>query len=247
MGMADELQKLEDLHRRGALTDEEFTQAKALVLRGTPAAQGYEGTPPDGAWQGVDPTVDPDRDLTPQRLRVMQIIAFGLLNGLVIFLAISLFIVLVVNNGQGLAPPQGLPVVSLVAGVMLAVCGPLSVLISSVLTQAGLRQILAGAWQVPQGTDPAQYLTTGSRLILLRQTTMIIGLALLEGPAFTGCIAYLLEGQVAVLVVPGVVILLMLLRFPTERWVRVWLEHQAEVLAELRAQDPEAADTREEG
>jgi hypothetical protein len=34
MGIADELTKLEDLHRRGVLNDAEFEQAKAAVLAG---------------------------------------------------------------------------------------------------------------------------------------------------------------------------------------------------------------------
>jgi hypothetical protein len=236
MSTADELEKLEELHRRGALTDEEFAQAKALVLGVTPRA-------PATAGGKVDPTVDPERDLT-QRLRVMQILAFGLLGGLVVFLAISLFIVLVTNNGQGLAPPQP-PVLSVVAWVMLPVCGLLSFLIPRMVTQAGLRQMAAGTWQVPPGGDPAAVATAGSQLLMLRQTTLIVGLAQLEGAAFTGCIAYLVEGQLAVLLVPGVVILLMLGTFPTEGRIRAWLERQAEVLAELRRQEPGAGGRRE--
>jgi hypothetical protein len=237
MSMSDELQKLEELHRRGALSDEEFAQAKALVLGGTPPNSAT-------ARQDLDPTVDPDRDVTPGRLRVMQLLAFALLLGLVIFLGISLFIVLVTNNGQGLAPPQDLPLVSLVAGMMLVVCAPLSFVLPRIMTQAAERRIAAGTWQVPPGIDPGPYRTTGSMLVLLCQSTMLVGLAQLEGAAFTGCMAYLLEGRAAVLAVPGVAILLMLGRFPTEGRVRAWLERRAEVLAELRGQCPDAGRTR---
>lgn len=38
MSMSDELGKLQDLHQRGALTDDEFARAKARLLDG-PAAQ----------------------------------------------------------------------------------------------------------------------------------------------------------------------------------------------------------------
>ena len=34
MNIADELRKLQELHSSGALTDEEFAQAKAAVLEG---------------------------------------------------------------------------------------------------------------------------------------------------------------------------------------------------------------------
>lgn len=37
MSLADEIQKLQDLHGRGVLTDEEFARAKATVLAGPPA------------------------------------------------------------------------------------------------------------------------------------------------------------------------------------------------------------------
>ncbi len=40
MSLVDEIQKLEDLHRRGALTDEEFTRAKAALLAGPAAPAG---------------------------------------------------------------------------------------------------------------------------------------------------------------------------------------------------------------
>ncbi|MBI5258775.1 MAG: PspC domain-containing protein [Burkholderiales bacterium] len=35
MGIPDELARLDELHQRGALTDDEFTRAKARVLNGT--------------------------------------------------------------------------------------------------------------------------------------------------------------------------------------------------------------------
>lgn len=46
MGIADELQKLDELHRNGTLTDEEFAQAKTRLLT-EPAAQA---NPPIGSF-----------------------------------------------------------------------------------------------------------------------------------------------------------------------------------------------------
>src|SRR5262249_44557684 len=40
MSLADELQKLEDLRRSGALSDQEFARAKAALLAGPPAPAG---------------------------------------------------------------------------------------------------------------------------------------------------------------------------------------------------------------
>ena len=40
MAESDELEKLGDLHRRGVLSDDEFSRAKARVLGGSPPVQG---------------------------------------------------------------------------------------------------------------------------------------------------------------------------------------------------------------
>jgi hypothetical protein len=63
---------------------------------------------------------------------------------------------------------------------------------------------------------------------------MIVGLALLEGTAFLGILAYLIEAQPLALGVTGIAILCMLLKFPTRSRVQAWLERQTEQLTELR-------------
>jgi phage shock protein C len=40
MALSDELAKLQELHQRGALTDDEFARAKARLLGGPAAAEG---------------------------------------------------------------------------------------------------------------------------------------------------------------------------------------------------------------
>jgi Short C-terminal domain len=223
MSIADELRKLQELHRHGALTDEEFTQAKAALLN-------TAGSPP----VPFDPTkVDVDEALAPQQLRGVQIIASALLMGVVAFLALVLVHVFVQNNGQGLAPPGGLPILSLLAVAMLAVCAPLAFVIPRIQTQSALRQIISGSWQLPPGFDPMLFATSGAKLMAVRHSTLILGLALLEGPAFLACIAYLLEAQAFALGLIGVAIALMLYKFPTESRVRTWLERQVNQLAEL--------------
>jgi uncharacterized Tic20 family protein len=49
MTIADELQKLEQLHRSGALSDEEFAKAKDALLRGPPPAPPWAGPAADPA------------------------------------------------------------------------------------------------------------------------------------------------------------------------------------------------------
>jgi hypothetical protein len=228
MNIADELRKLQDLHSSGALTDAEFAQAKAAVLNTDSSGNVPGPADPKGA------SVDIEEALTPLRLRVMQIIAGALLMGVLVFLGIVLFMVLVQNRGQGMAPPGPLPLVSLVALAMLAFSVPLAFVLTRNLTHVALRQIVAGTWQVPRGANPSHFATAGAKLMAVRQTTMLIGLAMLEGTAFCGCIAYLLEAQALALGVVGVAVCLMLVKFPTENRVRAWLERQADVLAEMR-------------
>jgi hypothetical protein len=236
MNIAGELRKLQEMHRNGELTDEEFAQAKAVLLNRS--APGPGPAPPE-----TDLTVDPDRDLTPGRLRVMQILAAALILGVVIFLGIVLFLVQVQNGGRGLAPPQDVPIISLVLVVFFVVQAPLSFLLPAFIVRSQLRQIAVGSWAL-QGRvpNPALFATDGGKLLAGFQSSLIIGLALLEGAAFFGCVAYLLEAQSFALAIVVVAILLMLVRFPTAGGVRSWLERQGAALSALRAQGdfPEA-------
>jgi hypothetical protein len=171
--------------------------------------------------------------LTPQSLRVLQIIAGALLLGVILFLAI-VFYLLAQNQGQSLAPQEDLPVVTLVAVALMALWAPLAFAVPSKMTKMQLRQILAGKWTNPPLLPSSTQPTGGALLWAVHQNAMIVGLALLEGSAFLGCIAYLLEAQAIALGVVGAAIVLMLCRFPTEARVRTWLERHAAVLTEMR-------------
>jgi hypothetical protein len=97
-----------------------------------------------------------------------------------------------------------------------------------------LRQSATGAWKLPLQTIAADFRTDASKLLAVRQTSMIVGLALLEGAAFFACIAYLLEGQLWVLAIILTAMVLMMVSFPTEGRVQSWLAWQADQLDELR-------------
>jgi hypothetical protein len=236
MNIADELRKLQELHSTGALTDEEFAQAKAAVLEGAPPAQSLASQE-----SNLSPN-DPTESLTPGRLRTMQIVAGALLLGAAAFLGIVLYIVLVQNHGHGNARPRNVPIISLMAVAMLSVMAPLAFIVPRIQTRSALRRIVAGTWTIRQlGVPPEVYATDGGKLMSVRQTTLIVGLAYLQGSAFFGCIAYLLEAQSFVLGVIGVAVVLMLCKFPTRERVRAWLERQANALDELRQQQDSTA------
>ncbi len=230
MTIADELRKLQDLHRSGALTDEEFAQAKAAVLGGASQVDADAGQ--------VRPLfpIDPFESLTPQSLRVLQIVAGALLLGVFSFLGITLFNVQL-NKGQGVNPPQDMPVVSIVAVAGLALLGPLSAIVPNVMTRSALQKILVGKWRAPSEDPSWMHATGGAKLWAVRSSTMVVRLALLEGSAFLGVIAYMLEAQILALCVIGVAVFLMLCQFPTEQRVRTWLERQAAVLTEMHREE----------
>ena len=177
---------------------------------------------------------DPEDVLPKQSLLVMQIIAGALLFGVAIFLTIALIIVQGQKNGAGLAPPGNLPIVSIVAVSFFVLQGPFAFIIPGIMTGNALRKIVAGAWQPPPGANPSSFDGDSSKLMLLRHTTLIVRLAILESAAFFGCIAYLLEGQIFVLSEVLVALFLMLASFPTFYRVRYWLELQADQVNQLR-------------
>jgi hypothetical protein len=168
--------------------------------------------------------------LTPQRVRTVQIIAAALPAGVIAFLALVLYMVHVQNGGAGLNMQGQLPLVSLLAVGFLAVQAVLSFVLPVSVARSGVRRIAAASRETSPAADAGQ-------LLGLYQTTLIVGLALLEGGCFFGCVAYLVEARPFVLAAVAVGLAFILLRFPTEGRVRLWLEDHKDQLARAR-QDP---------
>jgi hypothetical protein len=165
-------------------------------------------------------------EIPQERLLVMQIIAAALMIGVITFLGVALFMVYGQRNGQGLGPPNDLPIVSLVAIAMFVINTPLAFFLPNQLAKPALRQIAA----VPEKEREYDI----SKLLGVRQATMLVGLALLEGTAFCACIGFLLDADVGSLIVVGLSLLLMLALFPTRNRVRNWLDKQAMALQDMR-------------
>ncbi len=174
-------------------------------------------------------------ELLPGRLRTMRIIALAIIGGIVGLLVIVLAVIPAPRNGPGIGPP-GLErlFLSLVAVLLLVACGAASVLLPWLLTQSALRKIARGTWQPPPQANPGDYGSDAARLLAVRQTSHIVGLAPLEAAAFFACIAYMMERQPLALAVAGVALLLILIQFPTQGREEAWLERQTEWLAEAR-------------
>jgi len=212
MNIPDELLKLQELHRTGGLTDDEFAKAKAAVLSQASPAQA------PASPVAKDLLLQPQDDLTPQRLRTQQITAGTLLLGIIAFLAVAIYQVWVEKNGQGLGAPRDLPIITLVAILVLSVCAPLS--------------FIARRWRT------RQMLAAGHRgLMALHGDSMVVGWTLLASAAFTGCTAYLLEARTLALGVVGLVLLVMLCTFPTEARVRNWLQRQTALRSSMSREE----------
>lgn len=173
-----------------------------------------------------------DSDFLRPRLRVMQIIAAAMIAGAAIFLGITL--VMVLSQDKGLAPPRDTPLISLVAIVMLIANGTISLLLPAAVAKAGIRSIAAGTWTPPQSMDAEQFASDEAKLLGVRQTSLLIRLALWEAVAFISGIAYLLEAQGYILVVAGLALLVMLASFPTAIRTQLWLDRQLSHVQEMR-------------
>jgi hypothetical protein len=170
------------------------------------------------------------------RVFTMRIIVFALIMGLVGFAGVACFLVYIEREGEPVRPIEGLPVLTLVAVGGLAAGVVASLAVPGLVFSNAQRQIVAGTWTAPPGVDPNSDLgkllrSDSVRLLGARQSELIVGLALLEGPALLALVAFLQEARPYALVLAAVAVILMLLRFPS---VRARLEQDLERLKSLR-------------
>jgi hypothetical protein len=176
-----------------------------------------------------------DNQRIGNQLRVMRIIVGALMMGLLAFLSVA---VLIVQQRQ---PNPGQPIlISYLAVGFFAILFVLWWVVPKWIITTLINQIATGNRTPGQATEtsksnlPSAFPDDTSRLLLAYQTKMILAAALLEGAAFFGCIAYLLEGQTSVLAIPAVVLTLMALTFPTQDRVSQWVEEQQRRIDGLR-------------
>jgi hypothetical protein len=183
--------------------------------------------------------LEPSDPLQPM-LRTMQIIAVALLNGSGLFFATALYLVYaqvmdVHKERQGMPP-----LVSIISVAALLIQATLALWLPGRVVRTNLDK-LAGhtpdAYVMPPSeAGPGGPVTDVRFLLMVRQTAMILSMALFEGASFFGSVAYLVEGHPLALVssVGGIVGVAAL--FPTRDRVSVWLDRQKAALAYLRRQ-----------
>ena len=122
------------------------------------------------------------------------------------------------------------------AGVF-AVASVLSFVIPSIIAKGQIAGASRPGFQLPI-PDQANSLvpaTLSGYLASVYQVTLIIGLALLEGPAFFGTYVLMATGQWWTIAIPLIAIALMALRFPTAMRVRTWVDERREEIERMRS------------
>jgi hypothetical protein len=165
-------------------------------------------------------------------LRTSQIIAAALCLGVLFFLGIALYIVNVVHQGQGMAPAGDGAILAYMSAGFLAIMLLPALLVPRLISRDGVAKIARGEWE-PPAQGPASTSDSG-KLMGVRQTAVIIRMAMLEGASFFGGIAYLTQGHPVALGVMIAGLVLLMMQFPTQGRVQSWLNEQLEEIDRAR-------------
>ena len=181
-----------------------------------------------------------DSDALVPFIRVCQIIVGALIMGVVMFLVMVVLVIPRFDGGApvkaevagaaDVGPATALPIITYVALAMGASVLVLSFLIPQVSVSQARRQIAKGTAPKPGRTAEED---TAS-LLPIYQTQLIIGAALLEGGAFFATVAYMLERRPMALAAAGVLLGVLVTRFPTIDRLRGWMDRQTEIPLEER-------------
>jgi hypothetical protein len=173
------------------------------------------------------PLPDSDARLSG-RLLTMRILVIALALGVLSFLAVA--VIVRVENPNLQASRTGFLTYGAlgIAALLVLVQATVPALIAT-----GLRwQLAAGKWPAPgAASTPADDF---GKLCALYQTRLLLGAAMLEGGSFLLLIAYLMEGDVVALVGAGILLVLLLAKFPLRSAVEGWLADQQEMLRQER-------------
>ncbi|AMV40399.1 hypothetical protein [Planctomyces sp. SH-PL62] len=188
-----------------------------------------------------------DADALQGSTRTAQIIIAALVMGVVMFWAI---ITLVLPAGVGPQPAPGaagpdilgLPILTALAVGFGAVSVVMSLALPRVMVDGALRGIAKGlspdsTTDAPPGAKQIYPAGDVEKLLPVYISQLIVASALNEGAAFFAGIAYMMEHHAASILVAGVLLALMLTRFPTADRIQIWLEAQLQNLAGKRRDD----------
>jgi hypothetical protein len=160
--------------------------------------------------------------------RVTQIIVFALAVGVCGFGLAALLL----RDPQQVAEATDFLTVFMAGFAALAVVARLTV--PQIVVRSNRRAIAAGAF--PLRTQPAASVpqTDSGKLAAVYQATSIIGNALLEGAAFGNLFAFWNGGSWYSLAIAAVMVIGILVSFPTTAGVQSWVDRQLKLMEEER-------------
>lgn len=164
----------------------------------------------------------PSREKVVTQVRTLQIIVAALALGCVTFAAIAV----VLQSAP--EPAEGEDVFPVVTSMALAF-GGFALVAQAVLGPLLLKQTRQSLVQ-QEGTSPDDAM----RILNGYQTSTIVAAAFAEGACFFNLVAYMIDGSPYTLAMAGLLVLTILMRFPTENGVVEWLEREMRLVTEER-------------
>jgi hypothetical protein len=170
-------------------------------------------------------TADQERFLK-KSLLTMQIIAGALIQGVIIFFVVVFFLPI---------PPNRLAVLNSYIGLGFALLAMVMSLVVPNIIMASAKTSLVKGKPIELLKQFGEVSNLGflAPLAGLFQTRMIIAMALLEGAAFFNLVSYMMERQPFTLAVVGMLLLALVMNFPTRRGLETWLAQETKSIAEM--------------
>ncbi len=158
------------------------------------------------------------------RVRTVQIIVGSLLLGSGIFGVIAYIL-----RSQDQRPLPADPFLT----YLMAGLGVMQFVFSFIVPRMVLASALAQRDSAAPGEAPrlaprSPMAEEVGRLLLLHQTTLIIGCALIEASIFMQCIAYIIEGQQISMILGALLWVVLLFKIPRRDQIEQWLDRQRE-------------------
>lgn len=169
---------------------------------------------------------DEQQRFLKKSLLTMQIIAGALIQGIIIFLIVVLSLP---------APPNRLAIFNPYIGLGVALLAMvMSLVIPNVIMNSTKKSLIKGRpIDLPKQFGEVSDLGFLTPLAGFFQTKMIIAMALLEGAAFFNLLSYMMERQAFSLAIVGMLLLAMMMNFPTRRGLEKWLAEETKSIAEM--------------
>lgn len=152
-----------------------------------------------------------------QQIKTMQIITFALIQGVVVFGAIAVFIAM--SGDKPVASYMSW--IGLALGMMMVV---VRTIVGDFLTKGFRTGLDSTVW------DEASEGHKNAKLIGNMQTKHIVETAILEAAAIFNCVAYMFEKNIISIVVVIALLILMAITFPSGTKVDQWVDNQKQLI-----------------